>query len=100
MEEKMISDRGLETSMRVWNNKLQNIEQVVQNLPNLLKQLLLMDDHLPSLGCYTLSDPFTQVYLTNLFPNRVIAVIEPDRSLKYITVSKCMETHSRLNYQG
>jgi len=87
-------------SIRVGDNKLQNIEQVVQNLQNLPKQLLWMGDHLPSLDCYTNSDPVTQVHLTDLFPDRVIEEMESNRSVKYITVFQYIETHKRLNYQA
>jgi hypothetical protein len=61
METITIADTEPEMSMRVGDNKLQNTEQVVQNLQNLPTQLLSMGDHLPSLGCYINSDLFTQV---------------------------------------
>jgi len=75
-----------------WDERLENMEQVVLKPQNLPKQLRLLTDSPPAQGRPSISDLMTDACETDLLPEKIQEAIRPKKGLQESTIMECIKT--------
>jgi hypothetical protein len=82
------------------DERLQNMEQVVLKPHNLPEQLRISANDMPGQEAPLISDLFTQEYMDNPLPKKIVEAIRQGGSLKDITVAECTKQERKVWYKG
>jgi hypothetical protein len=82
------------------DERLKNMEQVVQKSHNLPEQLRISANDMPEQEVPLISDLFAEAYRDDPLPDKILEAIRQGGSLRDITVPECREQEGRVWYRG
>jgi len=82
------------------DERLKNMEQVVLKPYNLPEQLRTSANDMPEQDVPSITDLFTQAYMDDPLPKKILEAIRQGGSLRDITVAECIEKVGQIWYRG